>query len=256
MQNASKKFLDMKPEQRAIRNAAKREMVLKLLSAAVIVDRELVANVIQTGLGAALKLLKQLMRDDYVIEHQTDFSNKKIYSLTSSGILEYGGYKFDPRRSAGQIQHLLGLAWLTHMKSPDFDRWISDRELREMMQKKAKENRWIGMPDAVGIHRDNNGGKGSATLFELELSIKSNARRARFYFDLVSGRRQGFSNSSVTEIIFICPTKRRAEGLSRAIGACVVNDDESNKIYLRDTAEWTAYHFMTTAELRATSEDY
>lgn len=256
MQNASKKFLDMKPEQRAIRNAEKREIVLKLLSAAVIVDRELVANAIQTDLGAARKLLKQLQRDGYVIEHQTEFSNKKIYSLSSIGTLEYGGYKFDPRRSAGQIQHLLGLAWLTLMKSSDFDRWISDRELREMMQKLAVDSRWIGMPDAIGIRRAKDGGRGSATLFELELSIKSNSRRARFYFDLLSGRRQAFSNSDVTEIIFICPTARRSEGLARAIGNCVVNDDKSNQMLLRDSAHWGSFHFTTTANICSSDDDY
>ena len=256
MQISRNKFLDLTPAQRAQRNTEKREVVLKLLSKVVIVDRELVAHAIQTNHGAARKLLQHLIRDGYVVEHQIEFSRKKIYSLTSIGILEFGGYKFDPRRSSGQINHLLGLAAITLAKSPLYDRWISDRELREMMQKLPADHRWIGMPDAVGICRGTDTRKGSATLFELELSIKSNAKRARFYFDLLTGRRQAFSNSNVTEVIFICPTQRRADGLSRAVGGCFVRDEQGNESLLRDTDCWAKFQFVTLAKIQFGDTDY
>lgn len=255
MSDARKSFLQMTPAERAQRALEKREKLLTFLSAAVIVDRELVARVTGTGPSAALKLLNQLLRDGQIIAHELDFTKKHIYSLSPIGLLEFGGFRFDPRRSATQVNHLLGLAWLCVNVAPKFDRWISDRELRDILQKRTSNRPWEGIPDAVGIKNAEENKRASVSFYELELNIKSNARRAKFYWGLLTGNWRIMNGGRLDAVTFICPTRRRAEGLARQVGNVIVLSD-LDYMPIRNTNLWPQFHFVTLDEIRAPAVDY
>lgn len=236
----------MKSAERTLRNLAKREAVLTFCASHVIADAAQIAHICGTGKSAAYKLVAQMIRDGQLIQHE--YAEKRVYSLTPASVVDFNGYKFDERRSANQVNHLLGLGWIYIKMKWRFGRWWSDRNIREMIQKKPKDEQWKASPDALAVRFSVDTSRGKATAFELELWGKDKSESARFYHDCFVKKSVLVEGADLESVMFAFPNKRRADGFARRVGGIVVTEGEQ-KIYLRDSDFWPRFDFITQDEV-------